>query len=69
MGKQYKIDRAEVKELVYQSKGVGENPYNKGSRKYRLWNSITYHYWSMESRIQELEQVYGSFGKEKFDAN
>jgi hypothetical protein len=51
--------RRAVKEAVYAAKGNGLCPYPPDTMEARHWARVVQHYWDMEAKMREMEEVYG----------
>jgi hypothetical protein len=52
-------DERRAKSAVYRSHGKGPNPFEEGTRIYRMWERWRVFYLNMESQLREMEAAYG----------
>lgn len=69
MGKSnaYRDDNAKAKAHVYANDGALPNPFDEGSRPYRMWFKWRIFYLRMESQFNDLAQAYGEFRPNKMN--
>lgn len=65
--KAYKSDSEAAKKAVYASKGQGQNPYEEGTRRHRLWIKWKRHFDNMESYFDDMAEAYGEWRPDKLN--